>query len=153
MLYKTPFHSLKHGWIANELILVGGQHRILSWVGPHPEKLVYGFNRSVYVDCIVYPGELYRQKWITRVSRWSRWHFSWSKSVWFPSVRLEPRSYKSHCGTSSSSTIEATMLEFLFRVKFEFIAHCCQAYTRALYFGGEWDSITLSAVGCYLKEK
>lgn len=39
--YSTPFHSLKHGWIANELSRVGGQHRILSWVGWHPEKFVW----------------------------------------------------------------------------------------------------------------
>lgn len=39
--YSTPFHSLKQGWTANEFILVGGQHRILSWVGWHPEKFVW----------------------------------------------------------------------------------------------------------------
>lgn len=41
VLYKTPFHSLKHGWIANELNFVGGQHKILSCVGGHPEKFVW----------------------------------------------------------------------------------------------------------------
>lgn len=101
-------------------------------------------------------GKLPGLKWITSASRWSRWHFSWSKSVWFPSVRLEPRSNESHCGTSSSATIEATMFTFLFRVEFEFIMHCRQPrllHSSARCVGGEWDPIIRSAVGWWLEGK
>lgn len=92
-------------------------------------------------------------KWITSASKWSRWHFSCSKSVWFPSVRLEPRSYVSHCGTSSSSAIEATMFKFLFRVEFEFMCALLSLAFTPSCVGGEWDPITQTAVGWQLEGK
>jgi hypothetical protein len=46
-LYCTPFISLKHAWVANELKLVGGQQKILSCVGRQPEKFVWKFENQV----------------------------------------------------------------------------------------------------------